>query len=91
MKKISNELSDIEIKKILDDRDIKINGIYMKDQLPHQLKIGFYVVNLASSNDGSGGTHWTCFYYYPSMSIYFDSFGKVPPVEVEDKIGRAHV
>ena len=87
MKKISNELSDIDIKKILDDRDITINGIYMKDQLPHQLKIGFYIINLQSSTEGKG-THWTCLYYYPSMSIYFDSFGFVPPMEVEEKINK---
>ena len=84
---INNALSDIQIKQIINKHQIKINGIYMKDKLPHKLKYGFYVINLQSSNEGNG-SHWTGLYYHPHMSIYFDSFGKKPPQEVENRIGK---
>ena len=38
-------------------------------------------------HDEGNGTHWTVFYYnHPLTSIYFDSFGFVPPTQVENKI-----
>ena len=83
----SNELSDKEIQVILKYHGIKINGIFMKDEFPKNPKVGFYIINLQSSTDGNG-THWCSLYYYPSMSIYFDAFGFVPPREIEDKIGK---
>ena len=85
--RISNELSDKEIKVTLKYYGIQINQIVMKDEFPKNPKVGFYIINLQSSTEGNG-THWTCFYYYPSMSIYFDSFGEYPPVEVEEKINK---
>jgi len=85
---LSNALSDIQIKQILNKHHIKINEICMKNELPAKLKYGFYIINLASSNDGTNGTHWTGLYNHPHMSIYFDSFGEPPPQEVEDRIGK---
>lgn len=82
---MSNELSNFQILQILDDFNIKINGVCMKDQLPDKLKLGFYVINLQSSTQGNG-THWVALYYSPILSIYFDSFGFPPPLEVIDKI-----
>lgn len=80
-----NSLTNFEILDILKKYNIKINGIYMKDQLPNELKIGFYICNLQSSKDGSG-SHWTAFYYNPKLSIYFDSYGFPSPIEIQDKI-----
>ena len=40
--------------------DIEINGIYSRNNLPSNLNIGFYIVNLDNSNDS--GTHWCAFY-----------------------------
>ena len=82
----SNSLSDRDMIKILKSQKINMNGIYMKDELPQKLKKGFYIVNLASEKDNSRGTHWTGLYYSPKYSYYFDSYGFVPPVEVEIKI-----
>jgi len=79
---ISNALSDTDIKNILKRQRIKLNGVYMKNELPQKLKKGFYVVNLQSSQVGNG-THWVCFYYNPKCSYYFDAFGFVPPLEVD--------
>jgi hypothetical protein len=59
----------------------------MKDELPSKLKNGFYIINLQSSNIGSG-THWTAFYYNSKHSYYFDAFGFLAPVEVEQKLNE---
>ena len=44
-----------------------------------------YIINMQNSTDG-GGTHWVAlFYNFPLYSIYFDSYGYVPPLEIEFK------
>ena len=83
----TNALSNIDINHILRSQGIKFNGIFMKDELPSKLKLGFYIINLQSSNIGDG-THWTVLYYNYRNSLYFDAFGFVPPVELEQKINR---
>jgi len=41
---------------------------------------------MESSNAGNG-SHWVVFYYNkPLTSIYFDSFGFVAPIQVENRI-----
>jgi len=78
-----NSLSDKQIIEILHKNGKNINGILSKDLLPHQLKNGWYIINLQSSSDGNG-THWTCFKYYDDKPLfYMDSMGFEPPVEVE--------
>ena len=57
----------------------------MKDELPSKLKKGFYVINLQSSNVGNG-THWTALYYSSKHSFYFDPFGFLAPIEIEQKL-----
>ncbi len=37
----------------------KLNGIYMKDELPNDLKDENYIINL--QNHDESGSHWTCF------------------------------
>lgn len=81
----TNSLSNNDIYKILKSQGVEINGIYMKDELPNKLKTGFYVINLQSSNIGNG-THWTALYYNPRQSYYFDPYGFLAPVEVEEKL-----
>lgn len=78
-----NSLTNKQIMDYLDDDDIIINGIFSKDELPKNLKNGFYVVNMQNSNDGNG-THWVAL-YFDNISCYFDSFGFVPPEEIENK------
>ena len=60
--KYGSGLNDIEIGDLCKDYDIKINGIHSKDKLPKELKNGWYIINLQSSNQGSG-THWLCLKY----------------------------
>ena len=56
----------------------------MRDEIKHNLNVGFYIVNLDTSNNS--GTHWTAVYSPPLKSFYFDSYGFVPPEELEVKI-----
>jgi hypothetical protein len=56
----TNSLSNTDITYILKAQGVKLNGVFMKDELPSKLKSGFYVVNLQSSQVGDG-THWTAF------------------------------
>ena len=86
---MSNELSNFDIIDIIKDLklDYCFGGVYSKDQLPEDLmRTKFYVVNMESSNVGNG-SHWVVFYYNnPLTSIYFDSFGFVAPLQVENRI-----
>jgi len=58
---------------------------FLLKQLPYKLERGSYIVNLQSSKEGKG-THWVCFYYTPNFSYYFDSYGYIAPLEVQNKI-----
>jgi hypothetical protein len=83
----TNSLSNTDIIYILKSQGVKLNGVFMKDELPSKLKTGFYVVNLQSSNIGNG-THWTAFYYNSKKSFYFDAFGFLAPIEIEKKLKK---
>ena len=63
---------------------LPLNNILMRDEMNHLNKDGFYIINLDNSN--GNGTHWTSLFYHPLNSYYFDSYGFVPPLEVEKKI-----
>lgn len=76
-----NVLSDKDIHEILNFHKIKINGIFQKDCI-HDLKNGFTIINLQSSTQGNG-THWTALYHDDKINLYFDSYGFVPPREIE--------
>jgi hypothetical protein len=83
-----NELSNFDIIKIIEDMKLThvFGGVYSKDQLPTLQRNKFYIINLESSDTGNG-THWTVFFYNkPLTSIYYDSFGFIAPLEVQDKI-----
>lgn len=83
-----NELSNVDLTKIINSYNIDLKGIYLKDMLPFNLETGFYIVNLDDSNSGNGGTHWCSLYHSPTLSIWFDPFGFLPPEDVEDRIGK---
>ena len=84
-----NELSNFDIINLIKDYKIDycFGGIYSKDLLPQDLKrTKFYIVNMQDHDEGNG-THWVVFYYNnPLTSIYFDSFGFVAPLQVENRI-----
>jgi len=83
---LKNALSNFDIIEILRSQGVAdFQGVLMKDELPSRLSRGSYIVNLASRTE-SNGTHWTAFYYTDTFSYYFDSYGFVPPLEVQEKI-----
>ena len=51
----------------------RFNGVYSRDNLPHKIKDGAYVINLDGYSDI--GTHWTALYVNNKTVTYFDSFG----------------
>ena len=56
---------------------LKLNGIYMKDELKPPLAQGNYIINL--QNHDENGSHWTCFIKDKNNIYYYDSFGVVMP------------
>ena len=84
----NNELSNFDIIKIIEDMKLShvFGGVYSKDQLPTLQRNKFYIINLQDSDAGKG-SHWTVFFYNkPLTSIYYDSFGFIAPLLVQDKI-----
>jgi hypothetical protein len=77
-------LTDIDIKNFANRYKLPLENILMRDEIKNHLKVGFYVINLDTSDDE--GTHWTVCYAHPLKSYYFDSYGFVPPLELEQKI-----
>lgn len=79
---VSNELTNYDIDDYMKHFKIKnYHGCFIKDELP-LLKNGFYVINL------NGQSHWTCLCKHGNEYLYADSFGFVPPVEVENAIKK---
>ena len=76
--------SDIQLKEYAEKMGLPLNNILMRDEMNELNKDGFYIINLDNSN--GNGTHWTSLYFHPLNSYYFDSYGFVPPLEVEQKI-----
>jgi hypothetical protein len=76
-----NELSNLEIDGLMMHYKIKnYHGCFVKNKLPTRLSNSFYIINL------NGQSHWTALYKHGKNYYYFDSYGFVPPVEVENKL-----
>jgi hypothetical protein len=76
-----NELSNLEIDALMRHYKIKnYHGCFVKNKLPSRLSNGFYIINL------NGQSHWTALYKHGKNYYYFDSYGFVPPLEVENKL-----
>jgi len=81
-----NTLSNYEIIEIIKNYNIPFNGIFSKDKLPTIIVNGYYIINLQDADDGDG-SHWTSLYKInDGFAIYYDSFGFVPPLDVEEKL-----
>jgi hypothetical protein len=79
---IPSGLSNFELIQIAKNLNINLNGVYMRDKLTKEtLKPGLTIINIQSSQNGSG-THWTAFYYNKRANdiLYFDPYG-MPPVQ----------
>jgi hypothetical protein len=83
------ELSDIDIKQICKKIGLKLVGVFSKDQIPKKFKDGNYIINMQDHNKGEN-SHWiSCVNSKGNKAnIYFDSFGVIPPKEVEDAMSK---
>ena len=75
-------LSNIQLDQMARDLNIPLISVSFKDQIPYPPREGVYIVNLQSSTQGNG-THWSGIILNRAGSIYFDSFGELPPKEVQ--------
>ena len=58
-------------------------GVFMRDTLPKKpRKKECGIVNFNTS--AQLGTHWVCYYKNGSNRIYFDSFGQITLIEIQD-------
>lgn len=79
-----NVLSNFDIQRISQKLGIKLNGIYMKDQINNNnLTNGNYIMNLQNHNQS--GSHWVAFVKSGKSIYYCDSYGVLPP-ENESKL-----
>lgn len=75
-------ITNFELEELAQKHSIPLNTVVCKDQLPPIARPGGYIVNMQDSHDGNG-THWVCVYIEGQRAAYFDSFGVLPPVEIE--------
>lgn len=81
-------ITDQELQVLLNSFGIKCRGIFLKDQLlEKEIKQGFYIFNLDSKTNpvqkNNLGTHWVCCVCNDRHAFYFDSYGVLPPTEIE--------
>ena len=81
-------ISNYDIIDICKYFQIKLKGVFMKDELNFKPEIGNYIINL--DNSSNSGTHWTLLILTNKIALYFDSFGCVPPEMVAQFIRKKY-
>ena len=77
-------------KKAYYQNEPRFNGVYSRDNLPHKIKDGAYVISLDEYSDP--GTHWVSLYVNNKTVTYFDSFGvEHIPEEVNKFINNKNI
>jgi hypothetical protein len=86
-------LSDKEIKDFLNILKLSAKLYAVEELTPKKLLNGhYYVLNIDDDlNEGSNGTHWTAFFLYKDLCLYFDSFGNAPPEKVKKMIQKNYI
>ena len=64
-------LTNYDIEKVCEKLDLPIIGVFMKDDLPKQRKVGSYIINMDNS-DGEG-THWVFAKIFSDTDRFDDS------------------
>jgi hypothetical protein len=81
--------SDLDLIRLAHDIRLPLHWIGYKDELKNEIpRNGNYIINLADSDDGTNGTHWTCVRLERGKAMYFDPFGCPPPTSVLDWVYR---
>jgi hypothetical protein len=81
--KFNYPISNYDIINFCNKYKINLSDVVVLQQINNKLEYGSYVVNLDSKN---GGSHWVALIYEPLYSIYFDSYGVIPPPEIINNI-----
>lgn len=75
-------LTNFDLEDIAEDAGLDLIGVFSKDQLPKERKVGSYIINMQDSDDGNG-THWVVFKIFPNKKCcFFDSFGVLYPTDI---------
>ena len=89
MKQLKKTLTNTDLSKLAKKYNVKLNGIYMKDELnENNLTDGNYIMNL--QNHDQGGTHWTAFIKHGQNIFYCDSYGQYPPQNEFNLFNKFH-
>jgi hypothetical protein len=76
-------LTNYDLEDLASTLKLNLVGVYSKDELPNERKIGSYIINLQDHDKGNG-SHWTFAKIFPNgKAIYFDSYGFNCPPDVE--------
>ena len=76
--------SNFDLEELAQKYKLPLVGVYSKDELPKQIQVGSYYVNLQDSTDGNG-SHWVLVKIFDRKNaLYFDSFGQPLPLQVLD-------
>ena len=62
----------------------------MKDDLPIAVQDGGYIINMQSSNRGTG-THWISLFIIRDNAYYFDLFGRPTSIEIYEFVKKERV
>jgi len=80
-------LTNYQIEDVAKHYHVPLIDCCMKDELPHLLKDGYYIINLESTTQGDG-THWTALIVMSSIAVFMDSFGAPPSTEIVDFVKK---
>jgi hypothetical protein len=82
-------LSNIDLLKYIDVLKVpKFRGVFMRDELPERANpVECGIVNLSIHEHL--GTHWVCYAKIHKNRIYFDSFGRKTPLEIQKYLKTA--
>lgn len=81
-------LSNLDLENLANDvYEVDLNEVTSKDALPFQLEKGWYIANMQNQDEGNG-SHWVCFLYDGLESVYFDSYGVDPPMDILSRVAH---
>jgi len=84
-------ITDTDLWDIINEKNIKVNDIFMKDEPSSHINYGGYIINLQDQELNEGGTHWVSIWFPLTNKediIYMDSFGFICPQSVINWIRR---
>ena len=82
-------LTNFEIQKYYEN-ELRLNGVYSRDNLPNEMKDGAYVINLDEHADT--GAHWITLFCNKNKIVYINSSGveHIPEV-IKEFIGNENI